>query len=85
MKIGNFDLNKDDFIIKGGTLWDGKKTSRQFSKSLYMSKEIKKGEVFTQENIKSVRPGYGMHPKYLKDILGTTAKKDFYFGSRLSR
>ncbi len=60
-----------------------KKKSRQFSRSLYVSKEIKKGEKFNEENIRSVRPGYGLHPKYLKDILGKTTKKDFSFGTRL--
>jgi pseudaminic acid synthase len=60
-----------------------KKQSRQFSRSLYISKDIKKGEVFTEENIRSVRPGYGMHPKYFKDILGKIADKDYEFGNRL--
>ena len=59
-----------------------KKNSRQFSRSLYVSKDIKKGEVFSEENIRSVRPGYGMHPKYLKSILGKVADRDFKFGDR---
>jgi pseudaminic acid synthase len=50
---------------------------------LYVSKDIKEGEVFSEDNIKSVRPFYGLHPKYLKDILGKTAKKDYEFGDRL--
>jgi pseudaminic acid synthase len=56
--------------------------SRVFTRSLYVAKDIQKGEKFTEENIRSVRPGYGMHPKYLKDILGTTATKDYKFGDR---
>ncbi|KAB7889770.1 pseudaminic acid synthase [Poseidonibacter ostreae] len=60
-----------------------KKKSRQFGRSLYIAKDIKKGEMFTEENIRSVRPGYGMHPKYLKDILGQVAEKDYDFGDRL--
>jgi len=59
-----------------------KKQSRQFSRSLYVSKDIKKGEIFSEENIRSVRPGYGMHPKYLKDILGSVADRDYEFGDR---
>jgi pseudaminic acid synthase len=59
-----------------------KKENRRFSRSLYVAKDIKKGEVFTEENIRSVRPGYGMHPKYLKDILGGVADRDYEFGDR---
>lgn len=59
-----------------------KQKSRRFSRSLYVSKDIKKGEIFSEDNIRSVRPGYGMHPKYLKDILGKVAKQDYSFGSR---
>jgi len=61
-----------------------KRKSRQFSRSLYVAKDIKKGEVFTKENIRSVRPGYGMHPKYLKDILGKIAIQDYIFATRLT-
>jgi len=66
------------------SMTDKKKKSRQFSRSLYVAKDIKKGEVFTEENIRSVRPGYGMHPKYLKDVLGKVAESDYEFGDRLS-
>ena len=66
------------------TMTEKKKQSRQFSRSLYVAKEIKKGEVFTQENIRSVRPGHGMHPKYLKDILGKVADRDYEFGDRFN-
>ncbi len=64
------------------SMTEKKKTSRQFSRSLYVAKDIKKGEILSEENIKSVRPGYGMHPKYLKDILGQVAQKDYQFGDR---
>ncbi len=65
------------------SMTEKKKKNRQFSRSLYVSKDIKKGEIFTKENIRSVRPGYGMHPKYLKDILGKKSKKEYQFGDRL--
>ena len=72
-------LGKVDYTM------DKKKvSSRQFSRSLYVVKDIKKDEVFTNENIRSIRPGYGMHPKYLKNILGKIAKKDYEFGDRLN-
>ena len=67
------------------SLTEKKKKSRQFARSLYVAKDIKKGEVFSEDNIRSVRPGYGMHPKYLKDILGKKAKKDYKFGERFKQ
>lgn len=50
----------------------GKKESENivFRKSLFVIKNIKKGEKFTKENIRSIRPGYGLEPKYFKKILG---------------
>lgn len=66
------------------SLTEKKKKSRQFARSLYVSKDIKKGEVFSEENIRSVRPGYGLHPKYLKEILGKVAEKDYQFANRLN-
>lgn len=66
------------------SMTEKKKNSRQFSRSLYVAKDIKKGEMFTEENIRSVRPGFGMHPKYLKDILGQVAGRDYAFGERFS-
>lgn len=67
------------------SLTEKKKKSRQFARSLYVAKDIKRGEVFTEENIRSVRPGYGMHPKYLNDILGQTAERDYEFGERFNK
>jgi len=68
-------LGKVDYSMN-----EKKKKSRQFSRSLYISKDIKKGELFSENNIRSVRPGYGMHPKHLNDILGKAAQKDYEFG-----
>ena len=62
-----------------------KQASRRFSRSLYTCKDIKKGEKFTEENIRSIRPGYGLHPKYLQEVLGSFAKKEYKFGDRLEK
>ena len=50
----------------------------------YVVKDIKKGEVITTENVRSIRPGYGLHPKYLKNILGKKVKQDLNFGTRMN-
>jgi pseudaminic acid synthase len=62
-----------------------KLNSRNYARSLYISTEIKKGEVFSNNNIKSVRPGFGLHPKYLNEILGKKALKDYKLGDRLEK
>lgn len=49
-----------------------------------MVKDIKVGEVFIEENIRFIRPGYGLHLKYLKDILGKGATQDIKKGTPLS-
>ena len=67
------------------SMTEKKKKSRQFSRSLYVAEDIKAGEVITEQNIRSVRPGYGMHPKYLKDVLDTIVHKDYEFGDRFKR
>lgn len=67
------------------SLNEKKQKQRRFCRSLYVSKDIKEGEIFTEENIKSVRPGYGLHPKYLNDVLGKKSNKNYKFGDRLEK
>ncbi|MCO6164201.1 pseudaminic acid synthase [Flavobacterium sp. NRK F7] len=55
---------------------------REFCRSLYIAQDVKKGAVFTVENLKSVRPGFGLHPKHYNEILGTKADRDFEKGER---
>lgn len=64
-------------------LTDKMKSSREFSRSLFVVKDIKKGEILTEENIRSIRPGFGMHPKYLNDVLGKQAKENIKRGTPL--
>ena len=59
------------------------KKSRQFARSLYVVKDIKAGETITKENVRSIRPGFGLHPKYYKEILGKQALTDMKKGDRL--
>lgn len=65
-------------------LTEKQKSGKQFSRSLYVSKDVNKGDVITKENVRSVRPGYGLHPKHLKDILGKIFKSDIEKGTAFS-
>jgi pseudaminic acid synthase len=60
------------------------KSGREFSRSLYIVKDVKAGEKLTKENVRSIRPGYGLHPKYYYEVLEKTFKADHPKGTRLS-
>ncbi len=53
-------------------------------RSLYVAENVKAGDVVTEKNVRSVRPGYGLHPKYLKDILGKSFNRSLEKGERFS-
>lgn len=57
--------------------------SRVFARSLFIVKDVKEGEEITEENVRSIRPGYGLHPKYYKEILGKKFRKNFEKGTPL--
>ena len=65
------------------TLSEKQLQGRNFSRSLYFVKDIKKGEIISKTHIRSIRPGYGAHPKYLKEILGLRVKKKYEKGERV--
>ncbi|MBU0633341.1 pseudaminic acid synthase [bacterium] len=65
----------------GSVKYDGK--SKAYARSLYVSCDIKKGESFSKENIKSIRPGNGLHPKHYEDLLGRRASYDIKAGTPL--
>lgn len=64
-------------------LTEAARKNRAFSRSLFAVKDIKAEEAFTGENVRSIRPGNGLPPKYLDKILGKKAKKDITKGSPL--
>ena len=61
------------------------KKSREFSRSLFVVEDMKAGTVFTERNIRSIRPGFGLAPKFIKDILGKKAKTNIKRGTPLSK
>jgi len=58
----------------------GEESSLVFRRSVFATASIQKGEVFTKDNIKVVRPGYGAKPKYYKSLIGQVSNKDYKFG-----
>ncbi|MCJ7464415.1 MAG: pseudaminic acid synthase, partial [Thermoplasmata archaeon] len=60
------------------------KKNMVFRRSLFVVMDMRKGERFTEENVRSIRPNFGLQPKYLKDVLGKKAKKDLSKGTPLS-
>jgi pseudaminic acid synthase len=65
-------------------LTDKALANRKFSRSLFVVKDIKAGEPFTNDNIRCIRPGYGLHPKYLTALLGKKAKRNMKTGEPLT-
>lgn len=72
--LGSVIYPTDPSTIKGRTA----------CRSLYVAEEMKAGDVITEENVRSVRPGYGLHPKYLPELLGRKVNRDLRKGERFS-
>ena len=58
--------------------------SREFSRSLFIAEDIKKGEIFSEKNVRIVRPAFGLAPKYIDKVLGKIADKDYIKGTPLT-
>lgn len=94
----SFSMNEQEFseMVKGVreaekalgqvnyALTEKQKKGRGFSRSLYVIKDIRAGETITEENVRSIRPGFGLHPKYLKDLIGQTVNKNLEKGTPMS-
>ena len=65
-------------------LTKGEQNQRCFRRSLFVTRDLKKGEPFTNDNVRSIRPGYGLLPKHLEQILGRVAAMDVSRGTPLS-
>lgn len=94
----SFSLDKDQFSLmvksvrKAETLMGSKEyalsekqiKNRKFARSLFISQDVKAGEVVTLNNVRSVRPSDGLSPKLLSDVLGRKFEKDYKMGTPLS-
>jgi pseudaminic acid synthase len=69
-------LGKPEFSLS-----EAEKNSRKLRKSIFVSADIKKGDVLSTENIRVVRPGAGLHPRYYEKLLGLKASRDIAFGT----
>lgn len=72
--IGNVDYS----------LTEKQREGRDFCRSLYIVEDMKAGDMITKANVRSIRPGFGMHPKYFKDILGKQINENVEKGTRLT-
>ncbi len=94
----SFSLESEELkqlCVGAKTAWEslgqvdyGRKSSEQanvkFRRSLYFVKDIEEGEVITAEHVKSIRPGYGLAPKYMEEILGKTITSSVKRGTPMS-
>ena len=71
--LGTVAYKLDSSAIKG----------REFSRSLYVAEDMKAGDIITEQNVRSVRPGYGLAPKYLPEIIGKRINRDLAKGDRM--
>ncbi|MDR0890828.1 MAG: pseudaminic acid synthase [Endomicrobium sp.] len=72
--LGKIDYPADISKIKG----------RNIARSLYIAQDMKAGDIITEQNVRSVRPGYGLHPKYWKEIQGKKINRDVKKGERFA-
>ena len=93
----SFSMNEEEFTAMVKAIREAEKAigevsykptekqikGRAFSRSLYVIKDIKKGEVITENHVRSIRPGFGMHPKYYNQVLGKKVLTDLEMGTPL--
>lgn len=93
-----FSLNEEDFTAMSNAVRDAEKSigsinyglsekiisMRKYRRSLYISEDVKAGDVVTMNNVRSIRPGLGLEPKYLDKILGEKYTNDFNKGTPFS-
>jgi pseudaminic acid synthase len=66
------------------SLTEKQKKGKDFSRSLYVVKDIKCGDIISEHDIRSIRPGFSLHPRYYKSIIGKRVLRDWFVGDRIS-
>ncbi|MBO5388812.1 MAG: pseudaminic acid synthase [Lachnospiraceae bacterium] len=91
MKMSEFKQMVEDInntvLVQGKPsyeLTENEKNNLASRRSLFAVKDIKKGELFTKENVRSIRPGIGLKPKYYSNLMGKCAKREYEFGDPIS-
>jgi pseudaminic acid synthase len=93
-----FSLEPEEFKAMVGAVRDAEKAlgtvhfglsekesgMRSFRRSLFVVQNVKRGELFTSENVRSIRPGYGLHTRHLTEVVGKHAARDIERGTPLS-
>ena len=81
------DVRNTKLIAKNSnyTLTKGEKSSIIFRRSIFAIKDIEKGEVITSEHVRSIRPGNGIKPKYMKEILGKRCPYEIKRGEPITK
>ncbi|HEX2656668.1 MAG TPA: N-acetylneuraminate synthase family protein, partial [Polyangia bacterium] len=69
-------------VVKYGA-GEAEEKSKVFRRSLYVVRDVKAGEAFTSENVRVIRPGFGMHTRHLPEVLGARAARDLTTGTPL--
>jgi pseudaminic acid synthase len=92
----SFSLNEEEFTlmvksvreaekaigVETYELTEKQKSGKAFSRSLYVCEDIKEGDLFTEKNIRSIRPGFGLHPKFKAEFIGKLANQNIQKGTR---
>ena len=75
-KVAWDSLGEVDYSTK-----ESEKINLKFRRSLYFIKDLRKGDIITENDIRSIRPGFGISPKYFDEIIGKKVKKDVMYGT----
>ncbi len=84
LMVDNVRIASKSVGIKTFDLTKKQQKGRDFSRSLYFINDLKKDQIISAKDIKSIRPGFGLHPKFLNKIIGKKIKLDVSRGTRVS-